>query len=193
MKKMLRTFSIVLVCLAGTISTARAGGEYLQNPFLQSPCGPWAATAAFPTVKPPGWYTNTYSYSWHYPWYANYNYSHGPYANWLAGRGIAGYSNQKPTPPIPMPAQVAIVLPEDATLSFSGVVAGGSGSVRTFATPVLALNQDYGYEMTVEAVIDGKTHKLTKVVLVHAGESVEVKFDFPAAKEKETMPPPLKK
>lgn len=54
-------------------------------------CGPWAQTAAFPPANPPGWYTNTYSYAWHYPWYAYYHYGHGPYANWVAGGGNASY------------------------------------------------------------------------------------------------------
>lgn len=55
--------------------------------------GPWAASAAFPCINPPGWYTNTYSYAWYYPWYAYYNYSHGPYANWMAGGGFAWYAS----------------------------------------------------------------------------------------------------
>ncbi len=54
--------------------------------------GPWAQTAAFPCANPPGWYTNTYSYAWQYPWFAYYNYSHGPYANWMAGGGYAYYA-----------------------------------------------------------------------------------------------------
>src|SRR5262245_10787711 len=54
-------------------------------------CGPYASSAAFPCINPPGWYTNTYSYPWYYPWYAYYNYSHGPYANWMAGGGRAWY------------------------------------------------------------------------------------------------------
>ncbi len=54
--------------------------------------GPWAQTAAFPCANPPGWYTNTYSFAWQYPWFAYYNYSHGPYANWMAGGGHAHYS-----------------------------------------------------------------------------------------------------
>jgi uncharacterized protein (TIGR03000 family) len=148
-------------------------------------CGPWAASAAFPTINPPGWYTNTYSFPWYYPWYANYNYSHGPYANWMAGRGYASYGNQKLTPPT-LPAQVTILLPADAKLSFSGIVATGTGAIRTFATPPLEPNQEYGYEMTVEVIKDGRTLKTTKVVIVRAGESLQVKFDL--AEVKETAP-----
>jgi uncharacterized protein (TIGR03000 family) len=55
--------------------------------------GPWATSAAFPCINPPGWYTNTYYFAWYYPWFAYYNYSHGPYANWMAGGGYAGYAS----------------------------------------------------------------------------------------------------
>jgi uncharacterized protein (TIGR03000 family) len=182
-KKLIAGFVLSLLGIAGTNGTARAeGGDR---------CCPWPTSAAFPTVTPPGWYTNTYLYNWQYPWYAYYNASHGPYANWMAGYGVAGYSNQKRTPLPglePMAAEVTIFLPETATLSFSGVVANGTGSVRTFTTPVLELNQDYAYEMTVEFARDGKTHKMSKIVAVHPGENVKVTFDFPEGKEA-----PLKK
>lgn len=80
--------------------------------------GPWPQTAAFPCVNPPGWYTNTYSYAWQYPWFAYYNYSQGPYANWMAGGGYAYYKNcgncgpygcglAGPLPPPPPPASPA--------------------------------------------------------------------------------------
>jgi uncharacterized protein (TIGR03000 family) len=61
--------------------------------------GPWPQTAAFPCVNPPGWYSNTYYYAWQYPWFAYYNYSHGPYANWMAGGGFATYANCGPCGP----------------------------------------------------------------------------------------------
>jgi uncharacterized protein (TIGR03000 family) len=104
----------------------------------------------------------------------------------MASYGVAGYSNQKRIPlpgPEPMPAEVTIFLPETAKLSFSGVVATGTGSIRTFTTPVLELNQDYAYEMTVEFVRDGKTHKMSKIIAVHPGENVKVNFDFTEGKE----------
>ena len=183
MKKLFAVFVLALLGIVGTSGTAHAeGGDY---------CCPWPSSAAFPTVTPPGWYTNTYLYAWQYPWYAYYNSSHGPYANWAAGQGYAGYANQKPIHPpglVPMAAAVTIFLPETATLSFSGVVATGTGSIRTFTTPVLELNQDYAYEMTVEIVRNGKTHKMSKVVPVHPGENVKVTFDFKEEKEA-----PLKK
>jgi uncharacterized protein (TIGR03000 family) len=103
----------------------------------------------------------------------------------MAGRGYASYGNQKLTPPT-LPAQVTILLPADAKLSFSGIVATGTGAIRTFATPPLEPNQEYGYEMTVEVIKDGRTLKTTKVVIVRAGESLQVKFDL--AEVKETAP-----
>jgi hypothetical protein len=58
--------------------------------------GPHATSVAWPSVTPPGWYTNTYRYAWYYPWYANYDFTQGPYANWWAGGGYAGYANHGP-------------------------------------------------------------------------------------------------
>jgi uncharacterized protein (TIGR03000 family) len=170
MKKLWSGFALAIAGLIVAAGTVSADGGY---------CCVCATTAAFPTGTPPGWYTNTYLYDWHYPWYAYYNFSQGPYANWLLAKGVAGYGNQKLTPVIPMPAQVTIHLPEDATLSFSGVVANGTGDVRSFSTPVLALNQDYVYEMTVEVIRGGKTLKISKQVTVHAGEDVKVIVDLP--------------
>jgi uncharacterized protein (TIGR03000 family) len=137
-------------------------------------------------VNPPGWYTNTYLYHWQYPWYAYYNYSQGPYANWMRAQGFAGYANQKQTSPEPMSAEVTITLPEDAILSFSGVVAKGTGNVRTFTTPVLTPGVEYVYEMTIEVSRDGKPLKTTKMVPVHPGENVKVAFET-------SPPPPAKK
>ncbi|HVL12964.1 MAG TPA: TIGR03000 domain-containing protein, partial [Gemmata sp.] len=54
--------------------------------------GPFPQTAAFPCANPPGWYTNTYWFAWQYPWFAYYNYNHGPYANWTTGGGFATYT-----------------------------------------------------------------------------------------------------
>jgi uncharacterized protein (TIGR03000 family) len=184
-KRLFAGFVLALLGLAGTAGMVRADGGR---------CCPWPTSAAFPTVTPPGWYTNTYSYDWQYPWFAYYNYSQGPYANWFAGQGYAGYSNQKRIAVpgmVPATAFVTVFLPETATLSFSGVAATGTGGIRTFTTPVLEPNQDYAYEMTVEFVRNGKTHKMSKMVAVHPGENVKVTFDF--EEKKETVPPPVKK
>jgi uncharacterized protein (TIGR03000 family) len=174
MVKQMMGFFLMVVGTVAPVATASASDADL--------CGPWAASAAFPTVNPPGWYTNTYSYAWYYPWYAYYNSSHGPYANWMAGRGYASYGYQKPTPPT-IPAQVTIILPAEAKLSFSGIVAVGTGAIRSFTTPPLEPNQEYSYEMTATVVKDARTFSTTKLVIVHAGESLEVKFDLAGLKE----------
>jgi hypothetical protein len=57
---------------------------------------PHSTSVTWPSVTPPGWYTNTYHHAWYYPWYANYNFAHGPYANWMVGGGYAGYANHGP-------------------------------------------------------------------------------------------------
>ena len=118
MKKLWIGYALALSGLIGTTSMALADGGR---------CCAIPTSAAFPTVTPPGWYTNTYLYDWQYPWYAYYNSSFGPYANWMAGQGYAGYSNQKKLPEVPLPANVTIFLPADAKLYFSGVIANGTG------------------------------------------------------------------
>ena len=54
--------------------------------------GAYPTSVTWPCVTPPGWYTNTYKHAWYYPWYAYYNYSQGPYSNWVAGGGHASYA-----------------------------------------------------------------------------------------------------
>jgi uncharacterized protein (TIGR03000 family) len=156
--------------------------------------GPWPATAAFPTANPPGWYTNTYWFAWNYPWYAYYNFSHGPYANWTEGGGYAGYSTvgwgHPVTRGVRLPeagytassatATLTVELPEDAKLLFNGTAATGTGSVRTFAVPSLQPGVDYGYELTAELTVGGKVQTATKKVTVRAGEATKVTlFDSP--------------
>lgn len=85
MRKMLIASVLALAAVAGSSNRADA--------WSWGHSGPWPQTAAFPCVNPPGWYSNTYSYAWQYPWFAYYNYSHGPYANWMAGGGYATYKN----------------------------------------------------------------------------------------------------
>src|SRR6476620_9160508 len=60
--------------------------------------GPHSTTAAWPSVVPPAWYTNTYAYNnrWYYPWCAHYDFSASPYVNWPATGGYAGYANHGP-------------------------------------------------------------------------------------------------
>jgi len=110
MRKMLAASVVAVAAMLLTVNRASAWGW--------GHSGPWPQTAAFPCVNPPGWYTNTYYYAWQYPWFAYYNYSHGPYANWMAGGGYAYYKNcgncgpygcglTGPLPPPPPPAPPA--------------------------------------------------------------------------------------
>ena len=74
---------------AGDAAAQQAGGQ--QRHF-----GPHATSVTWPSVTPPGWYTNTYNHAWYYPWYAYYNHTTGPYANWAAGGGYAAYAHHGP-------------------------------------------------------------------------------------------------
>lgn len=184
-------FELFLVAVAGMlVTTGMAGASGTEAEMW---CAPRATTAAFPTVNPPGWYTNTYWYNWYYPWYAYYNWSQGPYANWATSRGIATYGYRVPPPPGPVPALVTIFIPADAKLLFSGVAAVGTGEVRTFMTPPLEPNQDYGYEMTAEVIKDGRVYRQTKTVIVHANDRTDVQFNVNELKEFMLPPVPLKK
>jgi hypothetical protein len=77
--------------VGGVLGSASAGPLDRETRFE-----PHTTSVTWPSVTPPGWYTNTYSYRWYYPWYAYYDYTHGPYANWMAGGGCAGYANHGP-------------------------------------------------------------------------------------------------
>lgn len=153
--------------------------------------GPWATSATFPLANPPGWYTNTYWYAWQYPWFAYYNYSHGPYANWMAGGGYAGYNvpmyNYPMThgtmAPVMAPPRyhgkaacctLTVNLPADAKLLFNGAVATGTGNTRTFTTQLLEPGMDYAYDLTAEVMRDGKAERVTERVVVRAGEKTSV-------------------
>ncbi|MBA4189204.1 MAG: hypothetical protein C0467_14495 [Planctomycetaceae bacterium] len=145
--------------------------------------GPWPQTVAFPTMNPPGWYRNAYYYAWQYPWFAYYNYSHGPYANWMSGGGYAYYGNVGYYPmtyPVMAPpttsgtCTMTINLPADAKLLFNGTVANGTGGVRTFKTPALQSGVDYAYELTAEVMRGGKAERVTERVIVRAGETKSV-------------------
>ena len=177
---------LVLAGFAGTPERASAW-QYGHN-------GPWASSATFPLANPPGWYTNTYYYAWYYPWYAYYNYSHGPYANWMAGGGYAGYNTpmygfpmthgvrapvMAPTAPGGIGGKAAsctltINLPADAKLHFNGTVAAGTGATRTFTTPLLEPGMDYAFDLTAEVTRDGKAERMTERVVVRAGEKTSV-------------------
>jgi uncharacterized protein (TIGR03000 family) len=141
---------------------------------------PYYASAAFPCVYPPGYYTNSYYFPWYYPWYANYNYAHGPYSNWWWWGGYATYGGCcTPRPLVPVAAAaptatVTVSLPADAKLWFNGVEAPGTGATRSFATPPLAPGMEYAYELTAEATRKGAVQKITQRVVVRAGQEATV-------------------
>src|SRR4051812_5242100 len=69
-------FASVLAVAGVFASSGRASAFW----FCDS--GPYYISALSPCGPTPGWYTSRYWFAWQYPWYAYYNYSHGPYAGW---------------------------------------------------------------------------------------------------------------
>lgn len=144
---------------------------------------PYYASAAFPCLYPPGYYTNSYYFAWYYPWYAYYNYSHGPYANWWQWGGYASYAGCNV--PRPVPATVTVTLPADAKLLFNDSPAAGTGTVRTFYTTLLVPGRDYEYTLTAQVVRDGQAKVVTERVLVRGGQNTKVTLDPTPPKKKD--------
>lgn len=100
MRKLLLLAAVTAGGVVGTASTARAEGDHTFGPIpiidVHRCLGPKSTSVTWPSVSPPGWYTNTYRHDWFYPWYAYYNFSHGPYAAWPLSGGYAGYANHGP-------------------------------------------------------------------------------------------------
>lgn len=188
MKKWLVLTALVagaaLLAPARAAAQAGADGPALRPPFYTS--------ALFTCPSSGGWQTNLYWYNWYYPWYAYYNSSHGPYANWMAGGGFAGYANCGPGgcgataawgghahhaghhAAAPVEGTIAVTLPADAKLLFNGHAAVGSGETRSFRTPPLQPGQSYTYQLTAEVVRDGRVQTATEKVVVKAGEKTSV-------------------
>jgi uncharacterized protein (TIGR03000 family) len=80
---------LVLSVLGVAGLVASAGRAPAMGVFIYR--GPYPQTVAFPCVDGQ-YHTATYYFAWQYPWYAYYNYSHGPYANWWQGGGQATYA-----------------------------------------------------------------------------------------------------
>ena len=164
-----------VLVLAGVLGTTnRASAWWVFG-------GPYYTSAAFPCANPPGYYTNLYYYGWMYPWYAYYNYSHGPYANWWWWGGYMTYANSPV--PRPVPATVIVHLPADATLLFDGAPSAGVGALRSFYTTLLVPGQDYEYELTAEAIRNGEPVRVTERVIVRAGQRTEVRLLLPEPKK----------
>lgn len=155
---------------------------------------PYYTAASFPCLNPSGYYSNSYYYAWYYPWFANYNYSHGPYANWYQWGGYAtygggacgphgcgyaaanqyGYGAEGDPTAAAAAGSVCVTLPADAKLLFNGTAAGGAGGTRTFSTPPLSPGREYAYELTAEVVRDGQVRTVTERVTVRAGAETKV-------------------
>ena len=98
MRRLLLVTALAVSGFAGATGTASAQDQHW---------GPSATSVTWPSVTPSGWYTNTYNHAWYYPWYAYYNSSQGPYANWMAGGGYATYSHHGPAGHFNYPREVA--------------------------------------------------------------------------------------
>lgn len=103
---------LALLGVALSVGWAKADGIPQHYPWPRPTnhgFGPHTTSVAWPSVVPPAWYSNTYNYRWYYPWFAYYNYTSSPYANWPATGGYAGYSYHGPAGiyhwPNPVPAQ----------------------------------------------------------------------------------------
>ena len=88
--------SVLALATVG-ISSNRASAWWHYGFYEQ----PITSSVAFPMQTPSGYFTNTYYFAWYYPWYQNYNYSHGSYSNWWRGGGYAYYSGQQLRPAMP--------------------------------------------------------------------------------------------
>src|SRR5205823_13965622 len=100
MRKLLLLAAVAAGGVVGTAGVARAEGEHhwgpVHVPDIHQKLGPKSTSVTWPSVSPPGWYTDTYRHKWFYPWYAYYDFTHGPYANWMASGGYAGYAYHGP-------------------------------------------------------------------------------------------------
>ncbi|MBX9582236.1 MAG: TIGR03000 domain-containing protein [Gemmataceae bacterium] len=98
---MRKSFMLAVLGVAGAAASATPAAAWSYG---FRPAQPHTTLAAFPAVRPPGWYANRYYYQWPIPWFAYYGYQDGPYANWMAGGGYAYYAglgDNQPNPPYP--------------------------------------------------------------------------------------------
>jgi uncharacterized protein (TIGR03000 family) len=100
MRRLLLLAAVASGGVLGSAGAARAEGDHSFGPVpipdIHRCLGPKTTSVTWPSAVPPGWYTNTYRHQWYQPWYAYYNFSTGPYANWMAGGGYTGYAYHGP-------------------------------------------------------------------------------------------------
>jgi uncharacterized protein (TIGR03000 family) len=131
-----------------------------------------------------GTYTNYFSY-WSQPINTHYGYG----MPMRAGPGAPPVA-PPPTPPkgerksvALAPATVIVSLPAGAALFANGVRTSQFAAERRFVTPDLEPGETYHYEFTVEAQIDGRIVKGSRLVEVQAGMTSRLDFsDLAAAK-----------
>jgi uncharacterized protein (TIGR03000 family) len=72
-----------------------------------------------------------------------------------------------------------VTLPAEATLYFDNRRTYSTGPERLFVTPPLAPGKPYYYILTAERIRNGQLEKVQKRVIVRAGETSRVNFQFP--------------
>lgn len=183
-KWLVLTAAVAAASLLAPARAAAQGGAPVDGPSLRPPF----YTSALFSHNSQGWQTGLWWYHWHYPYYAYYNHSHGPYSNWAASGGWATYGVANSAPAwgggydghaghvaaAPVEGTIAVTLPADAKLLFNGHAAVGTGQTRAFRTPPLQPGQTYTYQLTAEVVRDGKVQTTTEKVVVKAGEKTSV-------------------
>jgi uncharacterized protein (TIGR03000 family) len=78
----------------------------------------------------------------------------------------------------PAPAQLVVNLPAQARLTIENQPTTATSGSRRFVSPALQPGRDYSYTLRAELVEDGTPITATKEVIVRAGETSEVTFDF---------------
>jgi uncharacterized protein (TIGR03000 family) len=73
-------------------------------------------------------------------------------------------------------AKLVVEVPTDAKLYIDDQLMKTTAARRVFNTPNLEPGQAYYYEVRAEVVRDGKTHSVTKRVIVRSGEEIRAQF-----------------
>jgi len=155
----MRKLLLLAVLAAGGVGwsagTALADGKPPHNPIpipdIHRWIGPKPSSVSWPCSTPVGWFTDTYRHPWYYPWYAYYDFTHGPYANWQVSGGYASYANCGPgghfywpnlqTRPAAVPAvPVVPVVPKKDEKSKDEKPKGGTVAVTLPAEAKLLFN-----------------------------------------------------
>jgi uncharacterized protein (TIGR03000 family) len=101
---------------------------------------------------------------------------HGAHCPTCVGYGAA------PSAPVyavaPTAATLVVTLPDDARLTIDGQETTVTSGTRTFASPALPTGQDFVYTLEATVARDGKTEKVSKEVIVRAGETTVVSLKF---------------